>query len=123
MVTNMSLGSTKPLAVVTTAIDRAIANGVIVVAAAGNEGNAGMGYPAAYAPVISVGASGWTIVAILRVRIASNALSIYQGGAAEPHALGGYSVLTHNALAIYTASTCILSISATTGIDKPHLNV
>jgi subtilisin family serine protease len=41
------------------AIDRAIANGVIVVAAAGNEGEAGMHFPGAYAPVISAGASGW----------------------------------------------------------------
>jgi len=30
-----------------------------VVAAAGNEGDEGMSYPGAYAPVISVGASGW----------------------------------------------------------------
>ncbi len=42
------------------AIDRAIANGVIVVAAAGNEGEAGMGFPGAYAPVISAGSAGWT---------------------------------------------------------------
>ncbi len=30
-----------------------------MVAAAGNAGDAGMGYPGAYAPVISVAASGW----------------------------------------------------------------
>ena len=42
------------------AIDYAIANGVIVVAAAGNEGETGMGYPGAYPPVISAGAIGWT---------------------------------------------------------------
>ncbi len=41
------------------AIDYAIANGVIVVASAGNAGAAGMGYPGAYAPVISAAASGW----------------------------------------------------------------
>ena len=41
------------------AIDYAIDSGVIIVAAAGNEGAAGMGYPGAYAPVISVAASGW----------------------------------------------------------------
>ena len=41
------------------AIDYAIAKGVIIVASAGNEGDAGMGYPGAYAPVISVAASGW----------------------------------------------------------------
>jgi hypothetical protein len=40
------------------AIDRAIANGVIVVASAGNEGDAGMGFPGAYAPVISAAAAG-----------------------------------------------------------------
>ena len=41
------------------ALDYAIANGVIVVAAAGNEGEAGMSFPGAYAPVISAGAIGW----------------------------------------------------------------
>jgi subtilisin family serine protease len=41
------------------AIDYAIARGVIVVASAGNEGEAGMGYPGAYPPVISAAASGW----------------------------------------------------------------
>ena len=41
------------------AIDYAIAQGVVIVASAGNEGDAGMGYPGAYAPVISVAASGW----------------------------------------------------------------
>ncbi|MFX1515374.1 MAG: S8 family serine peptidase [Promethearchaeota archaeon] len=41
------------------AIDRAIANNVIVVASAGNEGSAGMGSPGSYGPVISVGSSGW----------------------------------------------------------------
>jgi subtilisin family serine protease len=41
------------------AIDYAIKKGAIVVAAAGNEGTAGMSWPGAYAPVISVAASGW----------------------------------------------------------------
>ena len=41
------------------AIDYAIGKGVIVVASAGNEGTDGMGYPGAYAPVISVAAAGW----------------------------------------------------------------
>ncbi len=59
MVINMSLGGPELEAVEQAAIDRAIANGVIVVAAAGNEGEAGMSYPGAYAPVISAGASGW----------------------------------------------------------------
>jgi subtilisin family serine protease len=42
------------------AIDYAVEQGVIIVASAGNEGTTGMGYPGAYAPVISVAASGWT---------------------------------------------------------------
>lgn len=42
------------------AIDRAIAAGVIVVAAASNDGEAGMGAPGSYAPVISAGSIGWT---------------------------------------------------------------
>lgn len=59
MVINMSLGGPVLDAVEQAAIDFAISHGVIVVAAAGNEGNAGMGYPGAYPPVISVAASGW----------------------------------------------------------------
>jgi subtilisin family serine protease len=60
MVINMSLGGDELGAVEQAAIDRAVANGVIVVAAAGNEGEAGMSYPGAYPPVISAGACGWT---------------------------------------------------------------
>jgi subtilisin family serine protease len=60
MVINMSLGGSELEAVEKAVIDRAIANGVIVVASAGNEGEAGMGYPGAYAPVISAGSAGWT---------------------------------------------------------------
>ena len=59
VVINMSLGGPALDAMEQAAIDYAIANGVIVVASAGNEGTAGMGYPGAYAPVISVAASGW----------------------------------------------------------------
>jgi subtilisin family serine protease len=59
MVINMSLGGGALASIEQDAIDRAIANGVIVVAAAGNEGEAGMGYPGAYSPVISVGSVGW----------------------------------------------------------------
>lgn len=59
MVINMSLGSSELAEIEKAAIDRAIANGVIVVAAAGNEGTDGMGFPGAYAPVISVGSAGW----------------------------------------------------------------
>ncbi len=63
MVINMSLGGEPgeeidPIE--RAAIDRAIAAGVIVVAAAGNDGEAGMDAPGSYAPVISAGAAGWT---------------------------------------------------------------
>jgi subtilisin family serine protease len=60
MVINMSLGGPSLDAMEKAAVDYAIARGVIVVAAAGNEDNHGMGYPGAYAPVISVAAAGWT---------------------------------------------------------------
>jgi hypothetical protein len=59
VVINMSLGGGVLDAVEKAAVDYAIASGVIIVASAGNEGNAGMGYPGAYAPVISVAAAGW----------------------------------------------------------------
>jgi len=59
VVINMSLGGSVLDAVEKAAIDYAIAQGVIIVASAGNAGEAGMGYPGAYAPVISVAASGW----------------------------------------------------------------
>ena len=59
VVINMSLGGTVLDAVEKAAIDYAIGKGVIIVASAGNRGTAGMGYPGAYAPVISVAASGW----------------------------------------------------------------
>lgn len=59
MVINMSLGGPALEPVEQAALDRAIANGVIIVASAGNSGTAGMGYPGAYPPVISVAAAGW----------------------------------------------------------------
>ena len=59
VVINMSLGGPGLDALEKSAIDYAVAHGVIIVAAAGNEGAAGMGYPGAYPPVISVAASGW----------------------------------------------------------------
>jgi subtilisin family serine protease len=59
VVINMSLGGPELDAMEKAAIDYAIEQGVIIVASAGNEGEAGMGYPGAYAPVISVAASGW----------------------------------------------------------------
>lgn len=60
VVINMSLGGPSLDAMEKAAIDYAISKGVILVASAGNNGAAGMGYPGAYAPVISVAASGWT---------------------------------------------------------------
>ncbi|MGH7547032.1 MAG: S8 family peptidase [Gemmatimonadales bacterium] len=59
VVINVSLGGPVLDAVEQAAIDFAIGEGVIIVASAGNEGEAGMGFPGAYAPVISVAASGW----------------------------------------------------------------
>jgi subtilisin family serine protease len=59
MIITMSLGGPLPAEVVEDAIDYAVSNGVIVVASAGNEGDAGMGYPGAYEQIISVGACGW----------------------------------------------------------------
>jgi subtilisin family serine protease len=59
VVINMSLGGSRLDPMEEAAIDYAIDKGVIIVASAGNRGTAGMDYPGAYAPVISVGASGW----------------------------------------------------------------
>jgi subtilisin family serine protease len=63
VVINMSLGGDPdvPISdVEKTAIDRAIVAGVIVVAAASNDGELGMSAPGSYDPVISAGAVGWT---------------------------------------------------------------
>jgi len=59
MVISMSLGGPEPTATIEDAVDYAIANGLIVVAAAGNAGDAGMDWPGAYPQVISAGACGW----------------------------------------------------------------
>ena len=59
VVINMSLGGPELDAMEKAAIDYAISKGVIIVASAGNEAEYGMGYPGAYAPVISAAASGW----------------------------------------------------------------
>lgn len=59
VVINMSLGGSVLDAIEKAAIDYAISKGVIIVASAGNSGTAGMGYPGAYAPVISVASAGW----------------------------------------------------------------
>ncbi len=60
MVVSMSIGG-GPSALERAAIDDAIGAGVIVVTSAGNRGEAGMGWPAAYPEVIGVGATGWTV--------------------------------------------------------------
>lgn len=60
VVINMSLGGPDRSAPLEAAIDQAIAEGVIIVASAGNSGTQGMGWPGAYPQMISVGASGWT---------------------------------------------------------------
>jgi subtilisin family serine protease len=59
VVINMSLGGSQLDAMEKAAFDYAIGEGVVIVASAGNEGEDGMGYPGAYAPVISVAATGW----------------------------------------------------------------
>lgn len=59
-VINMSVGGGSPSLLERAAIGDAIANGVIVVAAAGNSGEGGMAWPGAFPEVISAGATGWT---------------------------------------------------------------
>ena len=59
VVINMSLGGPSLDPMEKSAVDYAVSKGVIIVASAGNAGTNGMGYPGAYAPVISVAASGW----------------------------------------------------------------
>ena len=58
VVINMSLGGSVLDAIEKAALDYAIDAGVLIVASAGNSGEAGMGYPGAYAPVISVASAG-----------------------------------------------------------------
>jgi subtilisin family serine protease len=59
MIISMSIGGPEPSTILEASIDYAIANGVIVVAAAGNNGLEGMDWPGAYPEVISAGANGW----------------------------------------------------------------
>jgi subtilisin len=59
LVINLSLGGSADDVLQRAAIDYAIAHGVVVVAAAGNEADAGMRFPARYAPVISAGGLDW----------------------------------------------------------------
>ncbi len=57
VVNNSWGGSEDPLT--KAAVDFALAQGVLLVFAAGNSGEAGMSFPGRYAPVISAAASGW----------------------------------------------------------------
>jgi subtilisin family serine protease len=60
IIINMSLGGSTPTEIIEDAVNYAIKRGVIIVASAGNEGEAGMGWPGAYPQVISAAAVGWT---------------------------------------------------------------
>jgi subtilisin family serine protease len=60
VIISMSLGGPSPSPMIEGAINYAIEEGVIVVASAGNEGYAGMGWPGAYPQVISCAMAGWT---------------------------------------------------------------
>jgi subtilisin family serine protease len=57
-VINMSFGSSTPTRSISSAIHEAVAKGVILVAAAGNNNSNRRSYPASYAGVISVGGTG-----------------------------------------------------------------
>ena len=59
LVINHSGGGSSDDVLLQAAVDYAIAHGVVVVMAAGNEADAGMRFPARYAPVISAGATFW----------------------------------------------------------------
>lgn len=60
VIISMSLGGPDPSDMIEAAVDYAISKGVIIVASAGNEGLAGMGWPGAFPQVISTGMAGWT---------------------------------------------------------------
>ncbi len=60
IIINMSLGAPAPNPMMEDAINYALERDVIIVASAGNDGYAGMGWPGAYPQVISAAAGGWT---------------------------------------------------------------
>lgn len=55
-VINMSIGGRTASTALKSAVDQALASGVVIVAAAGNEGSTALSFPAAYENVIGVGA-------------------------------------------------------------------
>jgi subtilisin family serine protease len=59
VVINMSLGGPERSTMIEEAVNYAISKGVIVVASAGNNGTAGMGYPGGLPQIISAAAGGW----------------------------------------------------------------
>jgi len=59
IVVNLSLGGPSSSAAEEAVYEFVTSQGVLVVASAGNEGDAGMGWPGAYPVVISAGAGGW----------------------------------------------------------------
>jgi len=93
VVINMSLGGPSLDAVEKAAIDYAVDKGVIIVASAGNSGMRGMGYPGAYAPVISVASVAWknlfTNPLTWRGDVAENDLSQFTISTFSSRALGG----------------------------------
>ncbi len=91
VVINMSLGGPSLDAMEKAAIDYAISQGVIIVASAGNEGTAGMGYPGAYPPVISVGASGWIGEWPPNDRAWWNDTDVPEGPSADPFYITSFS--------------------------------
>ena len=88
VVINMSLGGPVLDAIEKAAIDYAISKGVIIVASAGNNSEAGMGYPGAYAPVISVAAAGW----IGEWTPKGNNAWWYNGNVADPTSTGDFYI-------------------------------
>lgn len=114
-VINLSLGSSTGSQALKDAVDRAVANGVVVVAAAGNNGDKGnaASYPAAYDSVIAVGATdSYDLVAPfsnygLYLDVAApgvSVLSTWKGG--------GYVTASGTSMASpHVAGTCALVIA------------